>query len=58
MQKVLSTDLWKTVNLQARKSRQRKAAIAYVTRELVGFRRDDVLVVDASTRAASCTMME
>lgn len=51
MQKVLSTDLWKTVRMQARKARQRKAAIAYVTRDLVGFRKGDVLVVDASRRA-------
>jgi hypothetical protein len=51
MQKVLSSDLWKTVRVQARKARQRKAAIAYVTRDLVGFRKGDVLVVNASTGA-------
>jgi hypothetical protein len=51
MQKVLSNDLWKSVRAQARQSRQRKAAIAYVTRDLVGFRKDDVLVLDASPHA-------
>lgn len=51
MQKVLSTDLWKAVRAQARKARQRKAAIAYVTRDLVGFRKGDVLVMDASHHA-------
>jgi len=28
-----------------------KATIAYVTRDLVGFRKGDVLIVDASARA-------
>ncbi len=51
MQKVLSSDLWKTVRVQARKARQRKAAIAYVTRDLVGFRKRDVLIVNAATGA-------
>lgn len=51
MQKVLSSDLWKTVRAHARKAPHRKAAIAYVTQDLVGFRRDDVLVVNASKRA-------
>jgi hypothetical protein len=48
MQKVLSSDLWQTIRAQAKKSRQRKAAIAFVTRDLVGFRKEDTLVVDAS----------
>ena len=47
MQNVLSSDLWKTIRAQAKKSRQRKAAIAFVTRDLVGFRKDDTLVVGA-----------
>jgi len=51
MQKVLSSDLWKTVQVLARKARQRKAAIAYVTRDLLGFRKGDVLVVNASAGA-------
>ena len=53
MQKVLSTDLWKAIRTAARKARQRKAAIAYVTRDLIGFRKGDVLIVDASTRASA-----
>src|SRR5882724_545866 len=48
MQKVLSRDLWKSIRVLARKSRQRKAAIAYVTRDLVGFHKGDVLVVNDS----------
>ena len=51
MQRVLSKDLWIEVRKQARASNSRKAAIAYVTRDLVGFRKGDTLVVDASTLA-------
>jgi hypothetical protein len=51
MQRVLSNDLWTEVRKQARASNSRKAAIAYVTRDLVGFRKGDTLVVDASTLA-------
>ena len=51
MQRVLSKDLWTEVRKQARASNSRKAAIAYVTRDLVGFRKGDTLVVDASTLA-------
>ena len=51
MQRVLSKDLWTEVRKQARSSKTRKAAIAYVTRDLVGFRKGDTLVVDASTLA-------
>jgi len=53
MQRVLSTGLWKTLPFHARRARRRQAAIAYVTRDLVDFRKDDVLVVDASPRAIS-----
>lgn len=53
MQKVLSSDLWETVRVQARKSRCRKAAIAYVTQDLIGFRKGDTLIVDASELAVS-----
>jgi len=48
MQKVLSSDLWKAVKVQARKAQQRKAAIAYVTQDLLGFRKGDALLMDAS----------
>ena len=51
MQKVLSSDLWKAVGAQARKASRRKAAIAYVTQDLLGFRKGDTLLVDASTNS-------
>jgi hypothetical protein len=51
VQRVLSKDLWATIRKQARASNSRKAAIAYVTGDLVGFRKGDTLVVDASTLA-------
>jgi hypothetical protein len=51
MQRVLSSDLWKTVRAKARKARRRQAAIAYVTQDLIGFRKGDTLMVDASTNA-------
>ena len=51
MQKVLSSDLWKEVAKRAKVARQRKAAIAYVTKDHIGFQAGDVLVVDASKRA-------
>jgi hypothetical protein len=51
VQSVLSKDLWTEVRRRARTSKSRKAAIAYATRDLVGFRKGDTLVVDASTLA-------
>jgi hypothetical protein len=51
MQRVLSNDLWTEVRRRARASKSRKAAIAYATRDLVGFRNGDKLVVDASVLA-------
>ena len=51
MQRVLSSDLWTEVRKQARASNTRLGAIAYVTRDLVGFRKGDLLVVDASALA-------
>jgi hypothetical protein len=51
VQRVLSTDLWTEVSKKARASKSRKAAIAFVTRDLVGFRKGDTLVVNASVRA-------
>jgi hypothetical protein len=54
MQSVLSSDLWKVIRAKARTAKRRKAAIAYVTQELVRFRKGDVLVVDASKRAIAC----
>lgn len=54
MQRVLSSDLWKAVRTRARKARCRKAAIAYVTKDLIHFRKGDILVVDASAYAVAC----
>src|ERR1700687_5343277 len=54
MERVLSSDLWKMVRAQARKARCRKAAIAYVTKDLIRFRKGDILVMDASAHAISC----
>ena len=51
MQRVLRKDLWTEVRKLARASSSREVAISYVTRDLVGFRRGDTLVVDASTLA-------
>ena len=48
MQKVLSNDLWKAVRAKARKAASRKAAVAYVTKELITFRKGDTLIVNAS----------
>ena len=53
MQKVLSSDLWKVVEAQARKARLRKVAIPYVTQDLLGFCEGDLLLVDASRLAIS-----
>jgi hypothetical protein len=51
MQKVLTNELWRAVRAQARNALRRKAAIAYVTEDLIRFRKGDVLVVDASPYA-------
>src|ERR1035438_3412346 len=51
MQQVLSTGLWTKIRRQADRSNRRKVAIAYVTSDLIGFERGDVLVVDASKTA-------
>lgn len=54
MEKVISRNLWTEIRAIAQKARTRKAAIAYVTRDLIGFREGDLLVVDASKRAIGC----
>jgi phosphatidylserine/phosphatidylglycerophosphate/cardiolipin synthase-like enzyme len=54
MQRVLSSGLWTAIRAQAQRAHRRKAAIAYVTRDLVGFRKADVLVVDASEYSIAC----
>ena len=48
MHRVLSTHLWQEIATVAAEAKQRQAAIAYVTLDLIGFRGGDVLVVDAS----------
>ncbi len=53
MQHVLSNHLWREIRSVAAKSKHRQAAIAYVTRDLIGFRRGDVLITDASPTAVS-----
>src|SRR5580704_1480595 len=53
MQRVLSSDLWKTVHAKAHLSRCRKAAIAYVTQDLIGFRKGNTLIVNASISAVT-----
>lgn len=54
MQRVISRDLWQVIRRLARKASRRRAAISYVTRDLVGFKAGDVLVVDASRRSIAC----
>jgi phosphatidylserine/phosphatidylglycerophosphate/cardiolipin synthase-like enzyme len=51
MQRVLSADIWNEIGKRAKTADTRKAAIAYFTKDLVGFRAADVLVVDASSHA-------
>lgn len=53
MHKVLSHRHWKHVGAVAQKAKQRQVAIAYVTQDLIGFRKGDVLVTDASEAAIS-----
>jgi hypothetical protein len=48
MQRVLSKDLWKEIRSAAKHAKRRNAAIAYVTKDSIGLRRGDVLIVDAS----------
>lgn len=48
MQRVLSSDLWKTVTARAKRAKHRQAAIAYVTQDYLNLGPGDVLIVDAS----------
>lgn len=54
MQRVVSSDLWRVAKAHAKSARRRRAAIAYVTQDLIGFRRGDTLLCDASPLATSC----
>jgi hypothetical protein len=49
--KIESNELWKAIRVKAHRVRCRKAAIAYVTQDLVGFR--GALIVNASRLAMS-----
>lgn len=51
MDRVLTDEIWREVERRAQKVTCRKAAIAYVTRDLIGLRTGDVLITDASKRA-------
>jgi phosphatidylserine/phosphatidylglycerophosphate/cardiolipin synthase-like enzyme len=53
MQMLVSTEFWKEIRAWADKARHKKAAVAYVTRDLIGLCKGDVLVTDASNRAIS-----
>jgi hypothetical protein len=53
VQRVLTNELWKTVRIKARSARQRRAAIAYVTQDLVRFRQGDTLIVNACVYAVA-----
>src|SRR5688572_15748364 len=51
---ILAADAWRTIRRHARRARQRKAAVAYVTQDLIGLSKGDVLVVNASSAAVMC----
>ena len=51
MLRVLSKNLWTEIRAVAAKARSHRAAIAYVTEDLVGFKKGDALVTDASPAA-------
>ncbi|MFA0661429.1 phospholipase D-like domain-containing protein [Vibrio splendidus] len=52
MIEVLSDSLWERLSEQAKNSKSKKAAIAYVSDDrIVSFKNDDILVVDASDEA-------
>jgi hypothetical protein len=51
LDRVLTSEIWREVERRARKAESRKAAVAYVTKDLIGLRAGDVLITDASTRA-------
>jgi hypothetical protein len=52
MQAVLTgAKLWSNIRSKARKAKRRRLAIAYVTKDLIGLKKGDLLVVDASIHA-------
>lgn len=54
MQRLISNDQWTEVRRLANKVNLRKAAIAFVTQDLIGFRGGDVLIVNASEDRIRC----
>ena len=48
MQRLLCSDLWTEIKKLASKASRRQAAIAYVTQDLIGLKKGDILIVDAS----------
>lgn len=53
MQRIVSHTLWMEIKRYAKNASKRQAAVAYVTQDLVGFRRGDLLVADASEHAVA-----
>lgn len=52
MDTILTGDIWKQVRLHAKAAKRRLVAVAYVSTDAhIGFRRNDVLICDASERA-------
>jgi hypothetical protein len=51
LNRVLTKEIWVEARKLARTARTRQAAIAYVTQDLIGFRKGDTLICDASKRA-------
>lgn len=51
MQNILSSKLWRVIRTHAALAKRREVAIAYVTKDLIGFRSGDVLICDASSAA-------
>lgn len=52
MDTIITGDIWKQVRLDARAAKRRLVAVAYVTTDgHIGFKRNDILICDASDRA-------
>lgn len=51
IRKVLAGGYWQDIAAKARAAAHRRAAVAFVTEDLVGFKKGDVLVVNAALRA-------
>ncbi len=51
MLRLISPSLWTEIRRACAKAKRRRASLAYVTKDLVNFRKGDLLVVDASKAA-------